>query len=276
MKKMTKQINLFWFSKKKLYNIDIENFGDTLSKYIVEKLSNKQVIWQDPNNVNFFESFFTTTHLAIGSILHFGTRKCIIWGSGLIDSKSYAPDANYLAVRGKYTFRTLKERNLKIPEIFGDPGLLLPRFFNSKKTPTKILGIIPHYTEVGLIKEKFQNILSDEILIIDNRMTPDKVLNDILSCKNIISSSLHGLIVPMAYNIPSLWIKLSNNILGDGIKYYDFFSSVGIENYKPVELNLNKLNINEIVSYINRFKKITLVQNDLEEIQDNLVKVNPY
>lgn len=46
------------------------------------------------------------------------------------------------------------------------------------------------------------------------------------SCKKILSSSLHGLIVSDAYNIPNRMIKFSNKINGDGTNFTDYFLSV--------------------------------------------------
>ena len=41
-------INVFWWSSIKFENKQQENFGDILSKYLVEKISNKNVIWRHP------------------------------------------------------------------------------------------------------------------------------------------------------------------------------------------------------------------------------------
>jgi hypothetical protein len=273
---MSNPIKLFWFSKKNLYNIDVENFGDMLSKYIVEKISNRSVVWQDPRKCNFIERYFSTTYFAIGSILHFATKNCTIWGSGLIDSKSFAPNAKYLAVRGKYSYEILKNKNFKLPQVFGDPAILLSNYIVKKKPPSKLLGIIPHYTEVDHINKALLNDLSNEIIIIDNREPIQKVIESILSCEYIISSSLHGLIVPMAFEIPSLRINISNNILGDGIKYYDYLSSVNIEYYKPFEFKCNDFNVNEIISHIEKHKKLTMIQKDIVKVQEKLLEVNPF
>ena len=57
----------------------------------------------------------------------------------------------------------------------------------------------------------------------------ETVAKQISSCEKIISSSLHGLIAAQAYDIPFAWVKFSDNIKGDGIKFYDFFDSVGVD-----------------------------------------------
>lgn len=57
------------------------------------------------------------------------------------------------------------------------------------------------------------------------------VLNQMLACEKIISTSLHGVIVGHAYDIPTIWIK-HNDIDTDGFKFNDYFDSVGIKLYK--------------------------------------------
>lgn len=58
----------------------------------------------------------------------------------------------------------------------------------------------------------------------------EDVLNQMLSCEQIISTSLHGVIVGHAYGIPTIWIK-HNDIDTDGFKFKDYFDSVGIKLY---------------------------------------------
>ena len=49
----------------------------------------------------------------------------------------------------------------------------------------------------------------------------------------ILSSSLHGLIISESYEIPNIWIKVSQNINGGYFKYNDYYESIGIQNSKP-------------------------------------------
>jgi pyruvyltransferase len=51
------------------------------------------------------------------------------------------------------------------------------------------------------------------------------VLDQMLSCKYIITSSLHGLIIADAYGIPNAWLS-SKSPAGFEFKFYDYFLSV--------------------------------------------------
>ncbi len=270
-------IRLFWFSKERLQGGSFENFGDVLSRFIVEKVSSKDVVWQNPRELNWFESIFKTTYFAIGSILHFATDNCTIWGSGLIDSKSEAPKAKYLSVRGPETARVLRDRGFSVPAVYGDPGLLTSKYFVMNMSKTSPLGIIPHYVEVDAFKKfALDSGLSTEIKIIDLRNDVIAVLEEILSCELILSSSLHGLIVPMSYGIPAYRWIFSDKIYGDGIKYIDYFKSVAVESYAPMIFEPDNFDVSFIIKKIKNEKYVTLIQNNLIGIQEKILSVSPF
>jgi hypothetical protein len=257
---------------------NVINFGDELSCQLIEKISGKEVKWILPQKQNIFEKNFTKHVLAIGSILHFGAKNSLVWGSGLIEKSSKAPDAKYFAVRGKFTRKELLNRGYSIPEVYGDPGLLAPIYFDYKKTSKKYkVGIIPHYVEYDEVKKMFiKNNFSSEFKMIDLRSPVKQVLNEINQCQTIVSSSLHGIIIPQAYRIPTLRVSFTNKIIGDGIKYADYFDSVGIEHYKVPKLESENFNELVLLDLIDKQKGNLLINIELELMQDQLLKVKPF
>src|SRR5699024_4415351 len=130
-----------------------------------------------------------------------------------------------------------------------------------------------HWKEVDRFKERF----GEEYHIIDLR-TRDvfKVISEITASEYILSSSLHGVIVPHAYQIPALWIE-DGYIDTDGFKFQDYFSSVEIPNYKGFK------NIKEILkteeAWMDLFiknKDRSMINLNLKNIQSDLLKAAPF
>ena len=271
-------IKLFWYSRPHLNRGNVSNFGDELSRWIVEKVSGENVKWVNPKKQNIIRKNFTTHVLGIGSILHFGSKNSLIWGSGLIKKNSNAPNTKYYAVRGKFTRQELLRRGYKVPSIYGDPALLTSKFFTPQvSNPLKKIGIIPHYVEFDEINNWYkENKFSDEFLMIDLRQDISNVLKNIEKCSSLISSSLHGVIVPHAFGIPTLRVEFTNKIIGDGIKYLDYFDSVGINDYKPTLFTKKSFDEDTIIKLFKKFRNHTLPQVDISNIQDNLLKERPF
>lgn len=224
-------IPLFYWSEIKFIFKEKENYGDLLSKYLVEKISGKRVKWVHPKKQPWYK-LNKTNYLAIGSILPHATKDSIVWGSGIIDHTHPVAEADFRAVRGPRTRKFLIEAGYDCPEIYGDPALLLPNYYNPEVEKKYSLGIIPHYHDYKKACELFGG--DPSIKVIDLMcMNVEAVTREIMSCEKCLSSSLHGLIVSHAYEIPGLWVEFSDKIFGDGVKYPDYLESVQMPVYKP-------------------------------------------
>ncbi|MCH4821597.1 polysaccharide pyruvyl transferase family protein [Gramella lutea] len=237
------KISLFYWSEIKFAGRSEENYGDLLSKYIVEKLSGWQVKWVQPKKQSWYK-INKKNYLAIGSIIHHANSNSVVWGSGIIDQKQLVQKAKFLAVRGPRTRDYLLSKNYNCPEVYGDPGILLPLLYNPSVKKKYPIGIIPHYTDYNEINKVFDEV--EGVKVIDLLCKDvEQVTREIFMCEKTISSSLHGLIVSHAYNIPSIWVEFSDNLFGDGIKFLDYFESVGMQTYiaktTPGELVLTQI-----------------------------------
>lgn len=277
------------------------NFGDDLNPYLIEKLSGQKVryvrfantrinaikefisiLMKGNVNFNIFKQFFHSIFIknyiiAIGSILQwYGSSRCIVWGSGIIEENAVIRDSNFLAVRGVYTKNRIQDLGLKSPNVLGDPALLLPLIYQPVSEKKYQLGIIPHVNHFGLFEDK---ILPENVLLIDlNSNNIENVIEMIFSCDKIISTSLHGLIVAHSYNIDALWFYIENEPLhGDNIKFFDYFSSLSILEYEPFKLDIERSidvsTINELFESNNKLKNS---QEDLKMVQHSLLKVAPF
>jgi pyruvyltransferase len=190
------------------------NFGDQLSKVIVEWISKKKVKLVDRDEEKKL--------VAVGSILDVAREGDIIWGTGIHPShyirlKHYdlwrnPKNLDVRAVRGPITRDFLLSEGIPCPKIYGDPAILMPLIYPAKPNPKKKFGIIPHLFDRCLFKGK---------KFIDVRESWKDVINSILECEMIISSALHGIIVAEAYGIPAVWLRISHK---EGIiKYLDYY-----------------------------------------------------
>jgi hypothetical protein len=219
------------------------NFGDEITPWLFKKMYNVNIEKPcNPKDENVL--------LGVGSIMRLANENTEVWGSGIrnIDQADFKGAKKFHAVRGPFTQKRLLELGMQCPPIFGDPGLLLPKFYFPKIEPKYELGIVPHLVDQEIIANKFGKF--DNVKIIDlNNKDIEQVVDQFLECKNIVSTSLHGLITAVAYGIPTKWLKASDSINGDDIKFYDFWASldprvftqfdksrmtVDIEAYQPI------------------------------------------
>ncbi len=197
------------------------NAGDKASAAIVAHLTGESV------RVLGEEEYALPNLLAIGSILHWTDSSSVIWGTGLISGSlgvRTRPLA-ILATRGNLTRRRLLEMGIDSPATTGDPGVFLPEIF-SGAAPVNDFGIVPHYVDKD---EPFvERVRQAGGVIIDPFLPLAEYVKLLTSCRRIVSSSLHGLIFGHAYGIPSVWLSLSDRVIGSGFKFYDYYSSLGL------------------------------------------------
>lgn len=257
-----KKLKLYWFRHK---YPEYVNFGDELSRDIVEKLSGKKVEWADRDSCEM---------VAVGSVLReFLTRKSknnvIVWGTGLIldyDSQLFydKKTTDIRMVRGKLTAGKLGLDN----ETYGDPGLLASLLYKPSENIKKV-GLVPHYVDKdNPIIEKLSH--NKEIKIINVYDKPSKVISEIASCELIISSSLHGIIVGHSFGIPAYWVELSSKVAGSGFKFRDYYS---IFDAKPAKLDIKTLD--DITKHADELIKNYVWPQNVEAIKRSMISVFP-
>ena len=272
---------------------NVPNFGDMLSPYIVNKISGmnikhkecyrgrkyivtetiKRLIGYVDKSLDSINYPYQHNVLAIGSILAWGNGNSYIWGSGFMNCYDTFKGDNTLAVRGKLSDLKLQRMGFKGCAIYGDPALLLPKIYTPKFTLKYKYGIIPHIIETDYFKERYSNC---KIIDLRNKDV-EFIIEEICSCKVVLSTSLHGIIVAHAYGIPALWIK-KHYINTDGFKFLDYFSSVGISDYTGID-NIDEFINKEfkIEELFHRHKEFSLPNNKLlGQIQTQLLEVAPF
>ena len=165
-----------------------------------------------------------------GSVAKLAGPGSVVLGSGIISSyNDVDPRAHWIWVRGPETRARVLACGGTCPEIYGDPAMLMPRIVAPSRRKHFDLGYVPHYVDYSLV----QSLHPDQRVINVLNSDATRVVRAITECRQIISSSLHGIIVAHAYGIPAAWVRYSNNLAGDDVKFRDYFASVGFNDVQP-------------------------------------------
>ena len=182
------------------WNVD-PNFGDMVSPLLIEHFLRTEATWSSPAESDI---------VGIGSVLDVLPQHGwggLVLGSGKLfrDTAIDLTSAKVLGVRGPLTASEVKmnprdRANL----VLGDPALLASELAPAERWKHGI-GIVPHWTDTKLYdveRAKCRSWGWADPLLIDVTQPPSVVMSLIGSCKRIVSSSLHGIIVADSFGIP--------------------------------------------------------------------------
>ncbi len=228
----------------KTYFITYPNMGDALNILIFEKVFGYTPVRRTPISCDisgigsglgkFCYADKTWLRLAehvTGKIF----RKTYIWGTGFLEYRDadrpfFRQNMIFCATRGELSKKRAEKllgKELDIPTC--DGGILASELVDGDIEKKYKVGIIPHIKEQK--EPEFQALHKqfEDSVIIDLLEDPLEVVKTMASCEYIISSSLHGLIVADSFHIPNIHVKVTNNMMGDGFKFDDYYSGYGIE-----------------------------------------------
>ncbi len=205
------------------------NFGDNLTPWIIRKLGHTPILVSKDSEKR--------RYVITGSILSEANDRSSVWGAGIGNKDEVVNSgALILAVRGPISRHRAISCGASCPDVCGDPALLMPLLYEVTKADDRRykVGLLPHFIDQEhVLNERL--LSSDNVLIIDALGTPESVADAVSRCDFVVSSSLHGIIVSMAYGIRCVWAKFTNLICGDGVKFIDFMMSVGLSSdVRPV------------------------------------------
>ncbi|WP_027173313.1 polysaccharide pyruvyl transferase family protein [Methylobacterium sp. 10] len=220
------------------------NFGDALSAVMVAAISGRVVRHAafDSNSERL---------VAVGTIGHaISNGKVHMWGTGLDAQRcpgnpNPAPyqrpagtEFHVHAVRGPKTGAVLRAQGIAVPEIYGDPVYLLPKFWPMDHVAkTHEIGVIVHLTELasqdpaatvldvmtryGIPPERKGDIRIINTITERDASSLRAKVEEIVSCRHILSTSLHGLVIAECYGIPSAWFATYGQGEGRELKLDD-------------------------------------------------------
>lgn len=163
--------------------------------------------------------------LMSGSLVHMAHTGDTLFGVGAFAGavpSCPSGDLNIKCVRGPLTANLLDVDCA----IYGDAGLLLPFALTPAPGGAYSLGIVPHYVD--------QEAASAESWPPGTRIIPTSLpvpefVAAIKSCRSILSSSLHGIVIAEAYGIPAgrIRFRTSSDIRSMEYKHDDYYQGTG-------------------------------------------------
>lgn len=250
--------------KKVIYShfARVNNFGDQFNRDLV-RYYNLELIYT--------HSYQKSRVALVGSILgsYLKDYTGVVAGSGFIkkDYKRIPNQWDVRMIRGPLSAAQCGVENA----FYADPGILANIVYK-KWLDSKIkkyeLGILPHSKDVDFVKSLNW---PKSIKIIHPRRKPLEVAQDIISCKNIASSSLHGLIFADSFSIPNIHILFGNKLKGGSHKFNDYY--LGMETVAEHIVYANNMDINLILERCRiRYEKEYL-ENKISGTEDILKKI---
>lgn len=216
-----------------LYYSEIDNWGDKLAPVIYKHLGGGD-----------------EEYMVIGSILDQATPRTVVWGAGFISADSHLKHKpkRVCAVRGPLTRAMLVLQGVECPEVYGDPALLYPRFYDPPREKKWMIGLVPHYVDKTHPFVAAMD-LEDDVKIIDIQGDVKDVVDKIAACEFVMSSCLHGIICADAYEVPRMWVELSDGVHGGGFKFRDYFAAVGTPHTTALDVTPDTTTADAVAHY---------------------------
>jgi hypothetical protein len=198
------------------------NLGDNLTPWLLRKMGHTAYYVPIESDQSKF--------IISGSILSLADGACTVWGAGLgaID-QNVKSSARIHAVRGPLSrMRCYGD----CPPIYGDPGLLVPKFYSPRPftspgySHSRQIGLLPHFVDQARVFPVYES--HEGIRLINILDSVEAIADAVVGCDLIVSSALHGIILAVAYQVPFLWVRFSDLVIGGDFKFVDFFMSIGV------------------------------------------------
>ena len=203
----------------------INNFGDLLGPVIVRAMLKREGLVAQPK--------MSARLLSVGSVLHFAQDGDVIWGSGVNGAVSIeshtARILDVRAVRGPRTRSFLMDRGIVVPEVYGDPALLLPLLMPELLSVPKryAVTVVPNFND---LRQNPAWRLSPKVLNPSSGLA--HCLQRIAASEFVVGSSLHGIIVAEALGIPARLVKSAAE---SDLKYADYYEATGRADYSTAQ-----------------------------------------
>lgn len=200
----------------------VGNFGDILGVRVVRDVASERL---GPHSYRGSMPNLQRPRLAaVGSVMHMLTPGTTVWGCG-VNGKSLSeplpPELDIRAVRGPLTREYLLDRGVSAPATYGDPGLLLARYWDRPAPQAHgDVVVIQNMNDCDHRKTRPWRVVSP--------LSPlETVVDAIRGASLVVGSSLHALIIADSFGIPARGIHSS---VEPRFKYADYYAGTGRHN----------------------------------------------
>ena len=216
------------------------NFGDWLSPYILTSVSEKPIKFISQSNIRR-----SPHYIGLGSIIGSANSKSTIIGAGISHLKTQiSKKCNPLSVRGPYTNELLLKNGNDEAAILGDPGFMLPLIYQPKPKTPNLDGIllVRHINHRKITIDPKSTVREISIYAARN-FAIEQFIDQIMEADLVVTSAMHCFITCLAYKKKVILFRPKIDetpVPGDGIKYRDALSGVGLRETLPIPLDLTK------------------------------------
>lgn len=200
----------------------VANFGDLLGPELVGRI----VAGRD---LPFFGQP-SRTLTSVGSILHLAPEGSVIWGTG-VNGKvlpargSLSRSLDVRSVRGPWTRRYLRHLGHDVPEVYGDPALLvpylMPELVQAARLSRRDTLLVPNIHDTEELSAQA------EVLGVPVQRPCEQVfsvLTQVATSRFVIGSSLHAVVVAESLGIPARFVQSGQE---HPFKYRDYLAGTG-------------------------------------------------
>ena len=192
-----------------------DNFGDLLGPWIATRICKLLNLGAEISR----RQRLVTVGSNINVIARDGD---IIWGSGIhgnfLPLENPLPNLDVRAVRGPLTAAVLRESQQKVPDVYGDPGLLIPYLWTDEE-----LGVV-RGTGGTIVVPNYRDLPNAPAGAISPLGPVLEKVRTIASAERVIASSLHGVVVAEAYGVPATLVASGSE---RRFKYEDYYRGTG-------------------------------------------------
>jgi hypothetical protein len=213
---MSEPIKMYWWGEK-------YNFGDYLNPLLAKQLFGVSVAHEpDPLKAEVIGIGSMWDGDVIGEQHKLPEKGVHVWGTGFYGGESSIHEGRLIPhlVRGHHTASRFPGYDGAV----GDAGLLSSRILEVMPGKKYKTGILCHWSERGSAAVASAVERLEDSVLIDVQQHPREVIGQIALCTEVLSSSLHGLVVADSLEVPNLRVRFTDSVGVEEAKFADYYS----------------------------------------------------